>query len=139
MQWASGMIKFKSGNCLNVLEIVKKEPDTILFFIKDRRFVTIVIFIMACSFFTISYTWVFPGLNLIIPGAVPAKDRTFFVHALVKLFESRRTCHFKIKVLLCRCDLVAELLLLYLSQLEESFNNYKHTSNSNLGIIHKFI
>jgi len=50
------MIKFKSGNCLNVLEIVKKEPDMISLFIKDRRIVTIIIFIMACSFFTISYT-----------------------------------------------------------------------------------
>ncbi|MEA3429461.1 MAG: hypothetical protein U9Q84_09710, partial [Thermodesulfobacteriota bacterium] len=30
------VIKFKTGNCLNVLEIVKKEPDTILLFIKNR-------------------------------------------------------------------------------------------------------
>ena len=63
------MIKFKSGNCLSILEIVKKEPDTILILIKDCRNVTIVIFIVASSFFTISYTRVFPGLNLIIPGA----------------------------------------------------------------------
>ena len=64
------MIKFKTGNCLNVLEIVKKKPDTILLFIKNRKIVTIIIFIMACSFFTIYYARVFPGLNLIIPGAV---------------------------------------------------------------------
>jgi len=50
------MIEFKSGNCLNVLEIVKKEPGKILLFIKNRRIITMVIFIMACSFFTISYT-----------------------------------------------------------------------------------
>jgi len=50
------MIKFKTGNCLNVLEIVKKESDTILLFIKNRQVAPIIIFIMACSFFTISYT-----------------------------------------------------------------------------------
>jgi len=50
------MIEFKSENCLNVLEIVKKEPNKILLFIKDRQVITMVIFIMACSFFTISYT-----------------------------------------------------------------------------------
>ena len=56
LQSASGMIKFKTGNCLNILEIVKKEPDTILLFIKNHRIVIIIILVMACSFFTISYT-----------------------------------------------------------------------------------
>jgi len=50
------MIEFKSGNCLNVLEIVKRELGKILLFIKNRRIITMVIFIMDCSFFTISYT-----------------------------------------------------------------------------------
>ena len=63
------MIKFKSGNCLSVLEIVKKELGHDIDIIKDCWTVSIVIFIMDCSFFTISYTRVFPGLNLIIHEA----------------------------------------------------------------------
>ena len=55
-QSASVVIKFKSENCLNVLKIVNKEPDTISLYIKDRWIGTIVIFIMAGSLFTICYT-----------------------------------------------------------------------------------
>ena len=81
------MIKFKSGNCLNVLEIVKKEPDTILLFIKDRLtwhnyyfyyglFFLYDFLYVSFSWFKFNYTW---------SGTCQKPD--FFVQALVKLFE----------------------------------------------------
>ena len=68
------MIKLKLENCLNVLKIVSKKPVDILLLIKDKIISTITVFIMAGSLFTICYTWVFSGFNLIIAVAITNKN-----------------------------------------------------------------
>ena len=64
------MIKFKAGNCLRELESVKKEPCIKYHFCLTLWLSYHYFFIfMAGSFFTLSYSRVFPGLNLIISEA----------------------------------------------------------------------
>ena len=58
-----GCDQIKSGNCLNVLEIVKKEPIKIVtLFVLLFGGLCAYLIVTSGSFFTISYAWVFHDL-----------------------------------------------------------------------------